>query len=84
MANTNLFQFSLIHCCLLGKTGHSRTKVNKVNSTGGVQKLASDVEEFEMMKNYMFITTRMVSGGCLMVFSNSCVYVDFVFVLDIY
>lgn len=67
MANTNLFQFSLIHCCLLGKTGDSRTKVNKVDSKGGVKELVSDVEEFEMMKNYMFITTRMVSEGCLMV-----------------
>ena len=69
MANSNLFQYSLIHCCLLFvvKTGDSRTEVNRVYSKGKVDKLVSNVEEFEMMKNYMFITTRMVSGGYLMV-----------------
>lgn len=67
MANINLFQFFLIYCCLLGKIGDSRIKVNKVDSKGGVKEFVFDVEEFEMMKNYMFIIIRMVSEGCLMV-----------------
>ena len=68
MANSNLFQYALIHCCflLVGKTRDSRTKVIKMDSKGN-KTLATNVEEFEMMKNYMFITTRMVSGECVMV-----------------
>ena len=63
MANSNLFQCALVHCCslLVVKTRDDRTSVYQVDSKGK-KPLATDVEEFEMMKNYMFITTRTVSG----------------------
>jgi len=64
MANSNLFQYALIQCCslLVVKSRDNKTSVNQVDSKGKRKVLATNVEEFEMMKNYMFITTRTVSG----------------------
>ena len=65
IANSNLFQYGLNYCCslLVVKTRDNRTTVNKVENKDikTQTELATNVEEFEMMKNYMFITTRTVS-----------------------
>lgn len=66
--NPSLFQYMLIHCwtLLIVKSRDYRTNVTQVDSKGKTKLLATNVEEFETMKNYMFITTRKVSGKFLM------------------
>ena len=68
MVNPSLFQYMLIHCwtLLVVKSRDYRTNVTQVDSKGKTKLLAINVEEFETMKNYMFITTRTVSGEFLM------------------
>jgi len=56
---------NLIYVCDFFKdtSKDNRTEIYQLANgqiAGGA--LASDVEEFEMMKNYMFITTRKVSS----------------------